>query len=251
MAEPSPGRIVWSAASTDEEARAHLQSRLMVLSSSMFWSFTAFVMGMALLYWQHPHLEPQYQDLIEWSATSGLIALAVIWRFFLARRALPMKTLHRIDAFYAIGTGALFGLGGYLATDFEPAPYMTLLYASLTVLTRAIVVPSSGQRTFVMALIAFAPFIAAAIAIGITKDMTLPGSALIGGALVVCGVVALLARSGSETTYGLQTKFAKRHSSGSTASTARWWSRFRDESGPRVLPGDPTMTITIDLAQRA
>ena len=203
MAEPSP-RIAWNAASSDEEARAYLQSRLMVLSSSMFWSFTAFVFFMSLLYWRYPGLKPEHNETIMWASTIGLVLLAIIWRVSLARRKLPMRTLHRVDAFYAIGTGVLFGLGGFLATDFEPAPYMTLLYACLTVLTRAIVVPSTPERTLVMSIIAFAPFVAAAFAIAFTDKMQLSGLALIGGTLLVAFVTTLLARSGSKTTYGLR-----------------------------------------------
>jgi serine/threonine-protein kinase len=191
-------------AAIDEEARAHLQARLMVLSSSMFWSFAAFIFFLSLLYWQYPDLEPRWNKVIFGSATVGLIQLAFIWRVLLARRRLSVSALHGIDAFYASGTGLLFGLGGYLATDFEPAPYMTLLYVCLTVLTRAIVVPSTPQRTVTLSLIAFGPFVAAAIAMALTKRMTLPGSALVAGALLVSFVVTLLARSGSKTTYGLR-----------------------------------------------
>ena len=197
-------RIAWSAASSDEDARAYLQSRLMALSGSMFWSFAAFIFFLSLLYWNYPDLEPEYNYIIFWSATVGLVLLAVIWRVYLARRKLSLRMLHAVDAFYASGTGLLFGLGAFLATDFEPAPYMTLLYACLIVLTRAIVVPSTPERTVVMSIFLFAPFVVSSIAVAFTKDVYLPGSALIAGTLLITFVVTLLARSGSKTTYGLR-----------------------------------------------
>jgi hypothetical protein len=201
MASP---RIAWSASSSDEEARANLQSRLLVLSSSMFWSFSAFIFFLSLFYWQYPDLKPEFNHIIFWSATVGLISLATIWRVFLARRKLSLPSLHAVDAFYASGTGVLFGLGALLAHDFQPAPYMTLLYACLIVLTRAIVVPSTPERTVVMSIFLFAPFIASSIIVSFTQTTYLPPSALIGGTLLITFVVTLLARSGSKTTYGLR-----------------------------------------------
>jgi hypothetical protein len=189
-----------------EEQRAYLQERLMVLSSLMFWSFVTFVGGMALLYSVVPEREPEHNGIIFASAEGGLIVLAVIWRLFLARRKLSMRDLHRIDAFYAIGTGSLFGLGGYLATDFEPAPYMTLLYASLTVLTRAIVVPSSGKRTLVISSLLLAPFFFASVLIAILKPdaLPLPRAGIVIAVLLVCVVVVALAANGSETNFAIR-----------------------------------------------
>jgi hypothetical protein len=82
-----------------------------------------------------------------------------------------MAQLNWIDTVSAAGVGLLFGLGGYLATDFRPAPYSTLLYACLTVLSRAIVVPSTHQRTLVMAALSFGPFVIAAITIAIREPV--------------------------------------------------------------------------------
>ena len=197
-------RIAWSGSSNEEESRAYLQSRLMVLSNLMFWSFAAFVGFLSLLYRLYPKLEPEWNRVIFVSATGGLIVLAVIWRIWLARRTLSIEVLHGIDAFYAGGTGCLFGLGGYLATDQPQAPYATFLFACLMVLTRAIVVPSTGRRTLAMSAIAFAPFIATTLGVAIEGKHDLPPVALVCSVILICGVVTLLAATGSQTTYGLK-----------------------------------------------
>jgi serine/threonine protein kinase len=203
-------RVAWSATSNDEETRSYLQSRLMTLSALMFWSFVVFLGGLSVMYASYPTIEPAWNRVIFLSSTVGLVMLAGIWRLALARRPLTMAQLNLIDMAYAGGTGLLFGLGGYLATDFRPAPYATLLYACLTVLSRAIVVPSTPKRTLVMAGLSFGPFMLAAVVISFRADVLallgMPGPALVLSVLVICASTALLAATGSHTTYGLRVK---------------------------------------------
>jgi eukaryotic-like serine/threonine-protein kinase len=200
-------RIAWSASSTEEETRAYLQERLRVLSGLMFWAFTVFLGGLSVMYWAYPHVKPRYNNIVFLASTVGLLNLAAIWRLFLERKKLSMRDLNRIDAFYAVGTGLLFGLGGYLGTDFVAAPYATLLYAVLTVLSRAIVVPSTPQRTLVMAALCFGPFCAASVLVcyvPIAKPFTdMPPIALFLAVLIIAVSTAVLAAIGSQTTYSL------------------------------------------------
>jgi serine/threonine-protein kinase len=199
-------RIAWTAVAGGEESRAYLQSRLAVLSALMFWSNVVFLGGLSLMYWQYPQIKPTHNNIIFAAASVGLVMLAVIWRLRLVRGPLSLASLNRIDALYAIGTGLLFALGGTLATEFTPAPYSCFMYACLTVLSRAIVVPSTPRRTLVMAALAFAPFVVAAFAVAAQHELPLgmPRPALVSSVIVIAASTALLAATGSSTTYNLQ-----------------------------------------------
>jgi serine/threonine-protein kinase len=200
-------RIAWNASGTEEESRAYLQARLERLSALMFWSFVVFLGGLALMYWRYPAIAPAQNHIIFSASIGGLLLLGGIWRLWLARGPRSLASLHQIDVLYAIGTGLLFGLGGYLSTDLPPAPFSTFLYACLTVLSRAIVVPSTPKRTLVMASLTLAPFVLAAIAIALDTPglpLGMPPVALISSVLVIAASTAALAATGSSTTYNLQ-----------------------------------------------
>ncbi|MBA3394003.1 MAG: serine/threonine protein kinase [Deltaproteobacteria bacterium] len=197
-------RVPWRAASNEEEARAYLQSRLVVFSSLMFWSFTALLAFLTLLYRLYPALEPANNDTIFAFAGCGLVILAVIWRRYLVRRPLAMPLLNGIDAFYAGGTGVILAAASYLSVDFRPAPYACVLYGCFMVLTRATVVPSSGPRTAVVSGLAMAPYVPAAALIATQGEFDLPATALVCAVFLIGLVVAALAAAGSQTTYGLR-----------------------------------------------
>jgi hypothetical protein len=102
---------------SEDEARAYLQTRLQLLSRLMFGSFIALLLGMLLLYWAYPLLEPTHNRYIYIISLAGLALLVVIWRGFLARKPLGTPALHRIDAFYAISTGLIFSSAAVIAYD--------------------------------------------------------------------------------------------------------------------------------------
>jgi hypothetical protein len=196
-------RLGWRGKIDDAESRTYLQARLLRLSSLMFWSFVAFLLVVESLYAFYPLLRPDDDIVILLSSAGGLALLAAMW-LLLRRRVLSVAALNRIDLLYASGTGALFALGGFLAANFEPAPYMCLLFTSLMVLTRAIVVPSSGRRTLALAIIAFVPYVIAGVALVLGGWNPLPAAAVLGGIGLVIVVVSALATTGSQTLYGLR-----------------------------------------------
>ena len=149
----------------DEESRAYLQDRLGTLSNLMFWGFVVLVAAISLLYWQYPHITPERQRIIMMVATGGIVVLALIWRAGLARKALSLDQLYAIDAFYAVGTGTVFALSGYLARDFKPSAFSCLLYSCFMILLRAIIVPSTGARTAIAGALTSLPMTIAAVAI--------------------------------------------------------------------------------------
>src|SRR5678815_2379523 len=139
----------------DEESRAYLQARLIVLSRLMFWSFLVLLLGMVLLYYRHPEIQPKRQALIYWIGSIGIVVLAVIWRGVLVRRELAPRWLYAIDFFYAISTGTVFGAAGYLACELVWSQSANMLWSCFMVFLRTIVVPSTGRRTAITGTLVF------------------------------------------------------------------------------------------------
>src|SRR5439155_21922906 len=113
-------RAGWHAM-TDEESRAYLQTRLVLLSKLMFWSFAVLLAGMVLLYWRYPAIEPHDNRTIYKGAFVGLAVLGVMWRGVLLRRTLSVGQLYAIDLFYGAATGASFASAAYIARDLHAA----------------------------------------------------------------------------------------------------------------------------------
>ena len=139
-------RGVWQGAAHGEEARAYLQSRLMVFSKLMFWTFVVDITLLAVMYRIHQDIKPAHADAIAISGVSGLVILVVMWRGVLARRPLDVDALYRVDLFYAIATGTFLGAGAYFASDLRPAAYTALVLGYGVVFTRALIIPSSSSR---------------------------------------------------------------------------------------------------------
>jgi serine/threonine-protein kinase len=196
-------RAAWRG-SDDEESRAYLQSRLTVLSRLMFWSFAVLLGGMVLLYRQYPGLEPEDNGRIYVIAGAGVLILAVVWRGFLVRRELKVRTLYTIDLFYALGTGTIFASAAYIAWDFRVSAWANLLWSCFTMFLRTIVLPSTGRRTAVAGALLFTPMVLAAIGLSIRGTAELPPPAYIGGMLMIANVVILLSTIGSRLIYGLR-----------------------------------------------
>ena len=202
-----PQRVSRSALVTgDEEGRAYLQSRLEVLSRLMFWSCVVLLASVWILYWKYPAIKPRREPLIFGFSVGGLALLAIVWRVVLTRRAPRLAHLHFIDLFFAFLIGSIFGARAYLALEFQPAAYASLLFASFMVFTRAIVLPSSGARTVLAGVIAFIPMTVAALAIALNTRLDLPGPAFVIGCVTVGAIVIAIATIGSRIIYGLQKK---------------------------------------------
>ncbi len=197
-------REAWRGMAQDEESRAYLQSRLIVLSRLMFWSFAILLVGMVGLYYQYPWLEPRDNKQIYAVASVGIVILAVIWRGILVRREIKLEYLHAIDMFYALATGTIFASAAYIAWDFRASQWANLLWSVFTMFLRTIVIPSTGRRTAIAGTLLFVPMIAAAIGLSIKTTPELPAPAYIGGMTIIAGVVILLSTIGSRLIYGLR-----------------------------------------------
>ncbi len=198
-------RAAWSLAKSEEEARAHLQARLTVLFKLMFWSFVVLVAFLWLLYHQYPTLEPRYNEWVYALAALGLLLMAFLWRGVLVRRPqLTMATLEMIDLFYAIGSGAVLAGAALIAWEKPVSAYSNLTYMCIVVLTRALVVPSTGWRTALTTGAAFGPMAVAALVLPRLHAQEVPAPAFVIGFFTIAGVAILLASQGSRIIYGLR-----------------------------------------------
>ncbi len=199
---------LWGSGGSDEEAREHLRARLTTLWKVMFWAFAALIGSQLVLYELYePSIKPIHQDRIYMIATIGLVIMAVIWRGVLARNTkLSIDQLYAIDTFYSTASGVVLGFAAICAADFPPSHYVCLIYAAYAVFARAIVVPSSGRRTLIVATLNFVPLVAAALYLALYGTVQMPRSVFFLGATALCGVAVILAALGSDRIYGLRQK---------------------------------------------
>jgi serine/threonine-protein kinase len=218
VAEPGKSKrmmpAMWGGVGSEEESREHLQSRLTTLWKVMFWAFMAVVLSQLLLYEVfYPEVKPRYQNVIYAIATVGLVLMAFIWRGVLVRNAkLSLSMLYGFDTFYSIASGAILGAVAVCAYDFSPAHYVCLIYAVYAVFTRAIVVPSSFERTLIVSTFNFVPMIGAALWLALSPHASLQGApkgVFFAGAAALSVVAVVLAALGSDRIYGLRQKVSE------------------------------------------
>lgn len=199
----------------DEETRVFLQERIALLFKTMFWSLTALVCFLMIVYAIDPANAPDARRWVYVLSAVGLGAMGFIWRATLLRRNVSMATLYRLDLVYSLGIGAAFGASAYLQHDLRAAGYLSILYTTFTVFARALIIPSSGRRTAVASAITFAPMTAAAAALALHVDEDLPGPAFFVGYSMFSVVAILLSAYGSNIIYGLRRKVSDAEQLGS------------------------------------
>ena len=213
MASTSMRMSGWMPSVADEESRAYLQARLVVLSQLMFWSFVVLLAFMAVLYFiafddydmgDRIGMAPRFNFEIYALSGAGLAMLGYLWRVLLMHRVLSIQSLYRVDAFYSIGTGTIFAASGALAYDLRPSAYVCLIYACLMVLLRAVVVPSTGKRTAIISVLSCFPMTVATIALVYLNHQDIPGPAYVGGGVLICVMSILLSTITSNILYGLR-----------------------------------------------
>jgi len=223
QAASSRRMVAWRRGSSEEESRAYLQARLTTLFKLLFWCFIAlmaFIFSMYALYgeWVRPGssppqgVVPKNQPYVYGAFAVGVTIQAFIWRVLLLRKKLTLEQLHHIDTAFAIGSNFIIAFCAMVSADQRQSAYTCLIYTCWTVLTRALIVPSTGKRTALVSALAMAPFgIVAAWLSGhstwvAAKDV--PPNALIAGYVQIAAVAVLLSASGSRIIYGLRQKAA-------------------------------------------
>jgi eukaryotic-like serine/threonine-protein kinase len=206
-------RVGRGQATTDEELRSYLQVRLALFAKAVFWSFVALLVFLFAMYARYPDIKPVHQDLIYATGTIALALLAFLWRL-LVRGKRSVELLHAIDLVITIGSGVTFGIVAPLAYNLQAAAYTCLLYESFTIFTRALIVPSTANRTLVSSSLAFVPIIVGAIVLAVITDGTehqleIPGVAFVAGCVLYNSVAVLLATTGSRIIYDLRHKVSQ------------------------------------------
>jgi eukaryotic-like serine/threonine-protein kinase len=202
-------RAPWSTGSSEEEARAYLQARLTVLYKLMFWCFGVLIGFLLVVYWQNPTIKPRLQNWVTAAFVAGLAIMAYLWRGKLVREKLTFEQLNRIDTFYAVAANVAIAACAVLSYDKRQAPYTCLIYSCFSVLTRALIVPSTGRRTAIVTTLATIPMAIGAIIIPFLSDWEpkdVSGPAFFVGFAQIEVVAILLAAAGSEIIYGLRQK---------------------------------------------
>ncbi len=178
-----------------------------MLFKLMFWAFSALMAFLWIAYRIYPSIEPRRNDLVLIAMAVGLVIMAVLWRGVLIRRSLTIALLHALDTFYAVGSLAIIAFCAAIASDQRQAVYTCLIYGCFTLLTRALIVPSTGRRTAWVGAVASLPMMISALVVVRAdwpgpKDVRAPGFLL--GFLEIEIVTILLAAAGSHIIYGLR-----------------------------------------------
>ncbi len=205
-------RAPWSHGSPEEESRAFLQERITLLFKLLFWCFVALMAFVWVAYNAYPSTRPTYQSYVYVAFAAGIVIQAVTWRLVLVRRQLSFEQLHALDVAFVMVSNAAIALCAVLAYTHRQSAYTCLIYTCWTVLTRALIVPSTGMRTAIVTAIAMVPMgIATATLTQINswpgpKDVP-PIGALV-GYVQIASVAVLLSASGSRIIYGLRQRIS-------------------------------------------
>ena len=208
MADPGRSRrsirVHWGA--NEEESRAYLQTRLTVLYRIMFAAY-ALLLGGQYVLWDLSGLDiprPALQSWIYVVGSFGVTVLGVVWRVFLVRRTLTEGWLVAADVLLCVGSGACLGVCACLAYNYPPSQYVSLIYAYIAVLARAIVVPSSGPRTLTFSMMMFVPITLSGVVLGFIGSTGMPGWVFAIGGALLSAIAVILATVGSDIIYGLR-----------------------------------------------
>ena len=198
-------RVPWSPTASDDEIRGYVQERLKLLAGLIFWVCLALFGFVLAMYWSYPTTRPLRAALVHRVAFVGLLILGAIWGGVL-RRSQNVTTLYRIDVVITMCIGTVFGLSAYLSSEQRAAVYAAFIWHTFTVLTRAIVVPSSGRRTALIGALSYVPILAAGVAMAIEhpERLEVPPVPFVIGVAMFCAMATILATTGSRIIYSMR-----------------------------------------------
>jgi len=203
----SPIRVAaWSPGASHDEARAHVQARLNLFSKLWFWLFWVLVAVIEGMYRLYPETRPTRVAFVFEMALIGQAAFAAIWYFVLHRRRVSLPWLYRIDAAYLFVIAMELGDSAYMQSDLHAAAYVALIWHTLVVFARTVIIPSSGARTAAVTGASFAPLLLGAVGIAIEhpEHLDLPPVPFVIGGVFLAAVAVLVATTGSRVIFGLR-----------------------------------------------
>ncbi|MFT3699803.1 MAG: serine/threonine-protein kinase [Kofleriaceae bacterium] len=189
---------------SEEESRARLQTRLTTLYKVMFWANATLLAFLQLMYLAYPEVEPRYNKWVFVMGVAAVASMAFVWRIALIREQRSFEILLFLDNYFTIGTGVVFGAAAAIAFDFRPSAYTCLIYQLFALLTRALLVPSTGRRTAFITAAAYIPMSVVSVFLAIYAEENLPPVFFIAGFVVVAIVTVILCAAGSSIIYGLR-----------------------------------------------
>src|SRR5262249_38088596 len=208
VAGPSPTRVAgWGAAGANrDEARAYVQGRLALFSKLWFWLFWVLVAVLEATYRLFPEMRPARVGFVVECALVGQALFAAIWYFALHKRRVSLVWLYRIDAFYLIVIGVELGNSVYMQSDLAASMYIALVWHTMVVFARVVMLPSTGMRTLIVPSLAFVPLLVGGdlILVYHPERVGLPPLVFVVGAIFLAGLAVLLATAGSIVIYGLR-----------------------------------------------
>jgi len=197
----------WHAISSDEETRALYQSRLALfakISTILSVTLMTFITAMYAIY---PETKPRCageQNLISYP---GFLLLIGLWFVFLrGHRQTSLATLRRLDVFFVVVFGVVFGIDAVLSVDKPANMYSTMIFSFFVVFARVLYVPSTARRTAWVSALAASPMTVAAIIVTVyyPDEVGYPIPALVGGTTIYAGLGCVIASVGSHVIYGLR-----------------------------------------------
>jgi eukaryotic-like serine/threonine-protein kinase len=218
VAEPGRSRRMirapWSHGTPESESRALLQERLTLLFKLLFWCFVALMAFIWGAYQIYPDVRPTLQAYVYLAFGIGILSQAFTWRVVLLRRELSFAQLHALDTAFVLVANTIIAVCAVLAYTQRQSAYTCLIYSCWTVLTRALVVPSTWLRTAIITAFAMVPMgIASSVVAHYARDLwpgpkDVPPVGVLVGYLQIAGVAVLLSASGSKIIYGLRQKIS-------------------------------------------
>ncbi len=198
-------RVPWSPSASEDEIRAYVQERLRLMAGLIFWVCLALFGFVLVMYALYPDTRPVRAGVVHRVASVGLLILGAIWGYTL-RTPREVSLLYRLDVVITLSIGTVFGLSAYASSEQRAAVYAAFIWHTFTVMTRAIVVPSSGRRTAIVSSISYVPMLAAGVAMAAQYPWRLevPPVPFVIGVAMFCGMATLLATTGSRVIYGLR-----------------------------------------------
>jgi serine/threonine-protein kinase len=197
----------WGAAGAHrDEARAAVQARLALFSKLWFWLFWVLVAVLEGTYRLFPQMRPARVEFVFECALVGQALFAAIWYFALHKRRVSLVWLYRIDTFYMFVIGLEMGNSVYMQSDLGASMYIALVWHTMVVFARVVMLPSTGMRTLIVTSLSFVPLLVGGdlILTYHPERVGLPPLVFVVGGVFLAGLAVLLATAGSIVIYGLR-----------------------------------------------
>lgn len=205
---PSVSRVARrSFQATDEEGRQYLQERISLFARAMFLLLGGYFSFVLLVRTAFGELVAGNDVIGVIIGVTALSGMATLWTYTKGKLR-PARIVGLLDIACVTDPAALLALNAYLVRHIRISLYAAFIGLTLLVFGRALIIPSTGRRTFLVSLAASLPILAATIAIEFVEPelLLLPQGMTSAVMLMWCVGAASLSGYGSTIIYGLREK---------------------------------------------